>query len=80
MKESKKMYRHSLIKKQHGNLFHTLVFSQVFCITVEPRYNEDLETMKITLLYQGKNKKKYKGLGPANIPSCKRVLLYPTSL
>ena len=49
-----------------------------FC-TVEPRYNEVVGTMKITLLYQGKRTKIYKELGPAKLPY-KRVLLYPTSL
>ena len=50
--------------------------------TVEPRYNEVLGTMKITLLYQvsvlyqGKKTKKYKELGPAKLPCYKRVLLY----
>ena len=55
--------------------------------TVEPLYNEDLGTMKITLvvisgylLYQGKKTKKYKELGPAKLPCYKMVLLYPTSL
>ena len=57
--------------------------------TVEPCYDEDLGTMKITLLYQvscymyfrvKKNPKKYKGLGLAKLPCYKRVLLYPTSL
>ena len=48
--------------------------------TVEPRYNEVLGTMKITLLYQGKKIKKYKELGPTKLPCFKRVLLYPTSL
>ena len=52
--------------------------------TVEPRYNEDLGTMKITLLYQVSHyirvkKLKYKELGPAKSPCYKRVLLYPTS-
>ena len=53
--------------------------------TVEPRYNEVLGTMKITLLYQVshylrvKKTKKYKELGPAKLPCYKRVLLYPTS-
>ena len=28
------------------------------------------------LLYQGKKTKKYKELGPAKLPCCKRVLLY----
>ena len=51
-----------------------------FTGTVEPRYNEVLGTMKITLLYQGKKTKKYKELGPAKLPCYKRVLLYPTSL
>ena len=48
--------------------------------TVEPLYNEDLGTMKITLLYQGKKTKKYRGQGPAKLPCYNRVLLYPTSL
>ena len=54
--------------------------------TVEPRYNEVLGTMKITLLYhvshyiRVKKIKKYKELGPAKLPCYKRVLLYPTSL
>ena len=54
--------------------------------TVEPRYNEVLGTMKITLLFQVshyirvKKTKKYKELGPAKLPCYKRVLLYPTSL
>ena len=46
---------------------------------VEPRYNEDLGTMKITLSYQVfcyfRVKKKYKELGPAKLP-CYKVLLY----
>ena len=49
--------------------------------TVEPRYNEVLGTMKITLLYQVScyirvKTKKYKELGPAKLPCYKRVLLY----
>ena len=54
--------------------------------TVEPRYNDVLGTMKITLLYQVshyirvKKTKKYKELGPAKLPCYNRVLLYPTSL
>ena len=53
--------------------------------TVEPRYNEVLGTMKITLLYQVSHyirvkNKKYKELGPAKLPCYNRVLLYPTSL
>ena len=48
--------------------------------TVEPHYNEDLVTMKITLLYRGKKTKKYKKLGPAKLPCYKRVSLYLTSL
>ena len=53
--------------------------------TVEPRYNEVLGTMKITLLYQVTHyirvkKLKYKEQGPAKLPCYKRVLLYPTSL
>ena len=59
-----------------------------FVFTVEPHYNEDLGTMKITFVitgfsYQGKkNTKTYKELGPAKLPcyTCKRVLLYPSSL
>ena len=59
--------------------------SSFFSYTVEPRYNEVLGTMKITLLYQvshyiGKKTKKYKELGPPKLPCYKRVLLYPTSL
>ena len=54
--------------------------------TMEPRYNEALGTMKITLLYQVshyirvRKTKKYKELGPAKLPCYKRVLLYPTSI
>ena len=64
------------IKHEHNGYFSN---------TVEPRYNEVLGTMKITLLYQVshirvKNPKKYKELGPAKLPSYKRVMLYPTSL
>ena len=33
--------------------------------TVEACYNEDLLTMTITLIYQGKNAKKCEELGPA---------------
>ena len=50
--------------------------------TVEPRYNEDLKNYLVITgfsLYQGKNTKKYKELGPAKLPCYKRVLLYPTS-
>ena len=53
---------------------------------MEPRYNEVLGTMKITMLYQVshyirvKKIKKYKELGLAKLPCYKRVLLYPTSL
>ena len=36
--------------------------------------------MEITLLYQGKKTKKYKEVGPAELPCYKEVLLYPTSL
>ena len=56
------------------------------CYTVEPHYNEVLGTMKITLLYRVshsirvKKTKKYKEVGPAELPCYKRVLLYPTSL
>ena len=53
--------------------------------TVEPHYNEDLGTMKITLLYQVSGyirvtKQKYKELEVAKLPCYKRVLLYLTSL
>ena len=46
-------------------------------ITVEPRYNEVLGTMKITLyirflIISGKKTKKYKELGPAKLPCYKR--------
>ena len=62
--------------------------SSCFCKfygTVEPRYNEVLGTMKITLLYQVSHyirvkNKKYKEQGPAKWPCYKKVLLYPTSL
>ena len=74
------------------NLYHSYMFS-----TVEPLYNEVLGTMKITLLYQVshyirvKKTKKYKELGPAELPRYKRILfisdlvirgfcLYPNSL
>ena len=49
---------------------------------MEPRYNEVLATMKITLLYQVshyirvKKTKKYKELGPAKSPCYKRVSHY----
>ena len=38
--------------------------------TVEPCYNEDLGTMKITLsyMYQGIKQKKYEKQGPAKLP------------
>ena len=42
--------------------------------TVEPRCNEDLGTMEITLLYQGNKTKKNKELGPAKLPCYNRVL------
>ena len=53
--------------------------SYVSINTVEPRYNEVLGTMKITLLYQvsyyiGVKKQKYIELGPAKLPCYKRVL------
>ena len=60
--------------------------SSCYVNTVEPRYNEVLGTMKITLLYQVshyirvKKPKKYKELGLAKLPCYKRVLLCPTSL
>ena len=59
--------------------------SKVFS-TVEPHYNEDLGTMKITLLNQVswyirvKKQKIYIELGPTNLPCYKKVLLYLTSL
>ena len=65
---------------------HTRMYDPGKGNTVEPRYNEVLGTMKITLLYQVshyirvKKTKKYKELGPAKLPCYKRVLLYPTSL
>ena len=51
-----------------------------FEYTVEPRYNEVLGTMKITLLYQVSHyirvkKNIYKEVGPAELPCYKRVLL-----
>ena len=57
----------------------------VVVYTVEPRYNEVLGTMKITLLYQvshqGTKTKKYKELGLAKLPCYKTrgFFLYPTS-
>ena len=54
--------------------------------TVEPRYNEDLETMKITLLYQVSHYIRVKKQGNTkswdqqNYLVYNRVLLYPTSL
>ena len=48
---------------------------------MEPRYNEDLGTMEIALLYQVspyirvKKEKKYIELGPAKLPCYNRVLL-----
>ena len=56
-----------------------------FKCTVEPRYNEDLGTMKITSLYQvcvisGGKTETYKEMGRAKLPCYKRVLLYPSSL
>ena len=53
--------------------------------TVEPRYNEVLGTMKITLLYQISHyirvkNKELKETGPVKLPCYNRVLLYPTSL
>ena len=55
--------------------------SQLQVYTVEPRYNEDLWTMKITLLYQVsplyqvEKTKKNKELGPAKPPCYKRVFV-----
>ena len=50
--------------------------------TVEPRYNEVLGTMQITLLYQVSHyiRVNKQELGLAKLPCYKRVLLYPTSL
>ena len=46
--------------------------------TVEPRYNEVLGTMKITLLYQVKKTKKYKELGLiCNIIKTRNLGEYP---
>ena len=56
------------------------IYGLIVDSTMEPRYNEVLGTMKITLLYQGKNTQKYKELVPAKLPCYKRVLFYPTSL
>ena len=62
-------------------------FCLLYCYTVEPRYNEVLGTMKITLLYQVSHYIRVKKL--RNIKSwdqqsylviSNRVLLYPTSL
>ena len=64
-----------------------LYFGKQIIVQWNPRYNEVLGTMKITLLYQvshyirvKKVSKKYKELGPAKLPCYKRVLLYLTSL
>ena len=67
----------------HCTFLYPTTFFQ--CYTVEPRYNEVLGTVTITLLYRvshyiGVKKQKYKELGPAKLPHYKRVLLYPTSL
>ena len=54
--------------------------------TVEPRYNEDLWTIKIILLYDevsryiGKKQRNITELGPARLPCYKRVLLCSSSL
>ena len=42
---------------------------------MEPRYNEDLGTIKITLLYQGKKIYIYKELGPENLPCYKGFVI-----
>ena len=51
---------------------------------MEPRYNEVLGTMNITLLYEVsqiyQGKKRHKELGPAKLPCYKSFFLYPTSL
>ena len=80
------MYQRNLILRlvMRGIVFHHN-FAYRNNHTVEPRYNEVLGTMKITLLYQVSHyirvkTKKYKELGPAKLPCYKRVLLYPTSL
>ena len=64
-----------------------LVRAEYWCPygTVEPRYNEDLGTMEIALLYQVSpyirvKKKTYKELGPAKLPCFNRVSLCPNSL
>ena len=38
------------------------------CNTVDPHYNEDIGTMKITLLYLVQETKKYNEMGPENLP------------
>ena len=54
--------------------------------TVEPCYNEDLGTMKITLLYQGsliyqgKTQRNIKSWEQQKLPCYKKVLLYPSSV
>ena len=63
-----------------GSIFFLCVCVYKLISTVEPRYNEVLGIMKITLLYQGKKTKKYKEVGSAELTCYKRVLLYPTSL
>ena len=61
------------------------VVNNVLISTVELCYSEeDLGTMKITLLYQvscyiGVKTMKYKELGPAKLPCYNGVLLYLTS-
>ena len=70
------LYKIIRVKKQKNikrwNQQNYQVVITEFCYTVEPRYNEDIGTMKITLLYQVshyirvKELKKYKELGPAN--------------
>ena len=60
--------------------------TSTLAITVEPRYNEVVGTIKITLLYQVshyirvKQQRNIKSWDQAKLPSYNRVLLYPTSL
>ena len=60
------------------NCFVFYHFCNSYSSTVEPRYNEVLGTIKITLLHQVSHyirvkKQKYKELGPAKLPCYKRV-------
>ena len=68
-------------------MYHCCIQYRLFTHnTVEPCYNEDIGTMKMTLLYQvsplypGKKPRNIKRVGPAKLPCYKKVLLYPTYL